>query len=158
MPACPQDNRMAVQDSLLRAHEKRLKQVQFYPEADQETDKSDKSDMTRSYGANGVLHPSVVGVVFHGFFRQAYEKQKKAIEEEGEEGIRSRTVNCLQHSLYSRRRGLKFAGFGFKPTEEVLWGLRVAVFSPRVLFSSRVVPCVPKHVRVCGTGINHRPP
>eukprot|EP00439_Symbiodinium_sp_Y106_P073962 s3710_g14.t1 len=49
------------QDSLLRAHEKRLKQVQFYPEA--------------------------------------YEKQKKAIEEEGEEG-------------------LKFAGFGFKPTEE----------------------------------------
>jgi len=49
------------QDSLLRAHEKRLKHIQFHPEA--------------------------------------YEKQKKQIEEEGEEG-------------------LKFAGFGFKPTEE----------------------------------------
>ncbi|CAE7385707.1 CYP63 [Symbiodinium natans] len=49
------------QDSLLRAHEKRLKHIQFQPEA--------------------------------------YEKQKKQLEDEGEEG-------------------LKFAGFGFKPTEE----------------------------------------
>ena len=50
--------------------------------------------MTRSHGANCVSLPSV-GVVFHGFFSQAYEKQKKAIEEEGEEGIRKHKLNAV---------------------------------------------------------------